>query len=45
MSDRDGNEEIYVMNADCSSPTRLTTDGASDQSPTFSPDGSRILCR
>jgi hypothetical protein len=33
FSDRDGNYEIYVMNADGSSQTRLTNNGALDWSP------------
>ncbi len=41
-TDRDGNEEVYVMNADGSSPVRLTNDPATDFGPAWSPDGSRI---
>ncbi len=41
-SDRDGNWEIYVMNADGSDPTRLTDHPASDTWPSWSPDGRRI---
>ncbi len=41
-SDRDGNPEIYVMDADGSNVTRLTNDPADDGFPTWSPDGSRI---
>jgi pimeloyl-ACP methyl ester carboxylesterase/dipeptidyl aminopeptidase/acylaminoacyl peptidase len=41
-SERDGNSEIYVMNADGSNPQRLTDDPAYDAWPTWSPDGSRI---
>ena len=41
-SDRDGNDEIYVMNADGSAPMRLTSDPAADYSPAWSPDGTRI---
>lgn len=41
-SERDGNDEIYVMNADGSHQTRLTNDPASDREPAWSPDGSRI---
>ena len=41
-SDRDGNFEIYVMNADGSGVTRLTNNPASDGAPAWSPDGSRI---
>src|SRR2546426_117937 len=41
-SDRDGNWEIYVMNADGSDPVRLTDNVASDLYPGWSPDGSKI---
>ena len=41
-SDRDGNFEIYVMNADGSNQTNLTNDPAGDLAPIWSPDGSRI---
>jgi Tol biopolymer transport system component len=41
-SNRDGNFEIYVMNADGSDQTRLTDHPAWDVSPSWSPDGSRI---
>jgi Tol biopolymer transport system component len=46
-ADRDGNFDIYVMNADGSNPRRLTTDPAShDNDPSWSPDGTKIafLC-
>ena len=39
---RDGNEEIYVMNADGTNQTRLTNNAAIDTEPSFSPDGSKI---
>ena len=41
-SDRDGNYEIYVMNADGSGQTNLTNNPADDHAPAWSPDGSRI---
>jgi len=41
-SNRDGNWEIYVMNADGSNQTRITNDPAIDNEPTWSPDSSRI---
>ena len=34
---RDGNYEIYVMNADGSNQQRLTNDRAADRSPSWSP--------
>ena len=42
-SERDGNSEIYVMNADGSNPTRLTFSDMADSFPYWSPDGSKIL--
>ena len=45
VSDRDGNREIYVMNADGSDQTRLTHSAADDGSPCFSPDGRKIAFR
>ena len=39
---RDGNWEIYVMNADGSEQTRLTYNDANDYFPAWSPDGRRI---
>jgi Tol biopolymer transport system component len=36
------NGEIYVMNADGSEQRRLTDDPGDDQSPSWSPDGTRI---
>ena len=41
-SGRDGNREIYVMNADSSGVTRLTDNDAIDSGPAWSPDGRRI---
>lgn len=43
VSERDGNEEIYLMNADGSDQTRVTTNGADDRDPAWSPDGRRLL--
>lgn len=42
-SDRDGNREIYVMDADGANVRRLTDHPAWDGHPYWSPDGSRIL--
>ena len=41
-STRDGNTEIYTMNADGSDPTRLTDNPAVDRDAAFSSDGRRI---
>ena len=41
-SSRDGNFEIYVMNADGSNQTRLTNNPARDTEPRWSPDGTTI---
>jgi Tol biopolymer transport system component len=42
LSDRDGNFEIYVVNADGSDERRLTRTPESDGSPAWSPDGRKI---
>ena len=41
-SNRDGNFEVYVMDADGGNPRRLTDHEAYDGSPSWSPDGRRI---
>ena len=41
-SNRDGNEEIYVMDADGKNPVRLTNHQAADRSPAWSPDRTKI---
>ena len=41
-TERDGNGEIYAMNADGSGLTNLTNNPADDADPAWSPDGSRI---
>lgn len=42
-SNRDGNNEIYVMNPDGSNQTNLSNNSASDLYPTISPDGTKIV--
>ena len=41
-SDRDGNYEIYVMDADGSNQRNLTNNDRRDEEPSWSPDGKRI---
>lgn len=41
-SDRDGNFEIYTMDADGSNLSRLTEDLGEDRQPAWSPDGTRL---
>jgi uncharacterized delta-60 repeat protein len=41
-STRDGNSEIYAMNADGTAVTRLTTNPAADTNPVWSPNHKRI---
>jgi TolB protein len=41
-SDRDGNQEIYVMNNDGTGQVRLTNNYGADNFPAFSPDGTKI---
>lgn len=43
VSDRDGNDEIYVMNTDGSNQTNLTNSPKMDWYPDWSPDGKRII--
>lgn len=42
-SNRDGNVQIYLMNADGSGQVRLTNGGANDDAPRWSPGGAKIL--
>lgn len=43
VSSRDGNNEIYTMNADGSNPTRLTRHPRDDRYPAWSSDGSQLV--
>jgi uncharacterized protein YjdB len=43
VSQRDGNAEIYVMNADGTGTTRVTNDPLTDGRPAFTPDGQTIV--
>jgi Tol biopolymer transport system component len=43
QSNRDGNNEIYVMNPDGSDQTRLTFDSRNDRRPDISPSGREIV--
>ena len=43
VSQRDGNAEIYVMNADGTGSTRVTNDPQPDGRPSFTPDGQALV--
>jgi uncharacterized protein YjdB len=43
VSQRDGNPEIYVMNADGTGATRVTNDPQADGRPSFTPDGQALV--
>ena len=43
VSERAGNAEIYVMEADGKNPRRLTNNDFPDTNPSWSPDGRRII--
>src|SRR5581483_2560683 len=42
VTTRDGNSEIYSMNADGTGATRLTNDSRTDTEPAWSPDQTKI---
>jgi len=42
-TNRDGNREIYMMDADGSNPVNLTNNTGNDRYPDWSPDGSKIV--
>ena len=41
-SNRDGNSEIYVMNADGTGPVNLTNSSSNESDPVWSPDGKQV---
>jgi hypothetical protein len=43
VSQRDGNAEIYIMNADGTGSTRITNDPQPDGRPAFTPDGQSLV--
>src|SRR5712664_1513797 len=43
VSQRDGNAEIYVMNADGTGSARITNDPQPDGRPVFTPDGQSVV--
>src|SRR2546427_728309 len=43
VSQRDGNADIYVMNADGTGSTRITNDPQPDGRPAFTPDGQSLV--
>jgi dipeptidyl aminopeptidase/acylaminoacyl peptidase len=45
VTTRDGNDEVYSMNADGTGQRDLSANPASDRSPHWSPDGTRIVFR
>ena len=42
-SNREGDADLYVLNADGSGVTRVTVDPRDDSYPTWSPDGHKLL--
>ncbi len=42
MNVRDGNAEVYVMNADGSGQTNISNNPSADSAPSWSPDGTKI---
>ncbi len=42
-TNRDGNNEIYIMNADGTSPVNISNNAASDTTPAWSPNGLKLL--
>ena len=42
-SDRDGNNEIYIMKSDGSNQINITDHPSNDRNPSWSPDGTHIV--
>jgi PKD repeat protein len=42
-SNRDGNNEIYIMNTNGSEPVNVTNNASNDRQATWSPDGSQVV--
>ena len=42
-TDRSGNADVYIVDADGTGGKQLTKDGASDDQPCLSPDGSKVV--
>ena len=43
VSERDGNQEIYVMNADGTGVRNVSNHPGRDETPNLSPDGSKVV--
>lgn len=43
VSDRDGNFEVYVLDVELGTTTRITNDPALDSRPSWSPDGQQLV--
>ncbi|WP_448564888.1 TolB family protein [Thalassotalea ganghwensis] len=43
LSNRDGNQEVYVMDIDGSNQTRITKNRVEEWDPAWSPDGKKVL--
>jgi len=42
-TDRDGNDEIYIMDIEGENQKNITNNASKDGHPTFSPDGSQVV--
>jgi dipeptidyl aminopeptidase/acylaminoacyl peptidase len=43
VSNRDGNQEVYLIDTDGKNPSNLTANPSIDNSPSWSPDGTKIV--